>query len=76
MFKPRYEVIIKTAIQVIHLGRYKTKQEARLKASVWAREGYGNIIIRKCSHEVWEVLPLLLVIVPIVIGIMVKLNEN
>lgn len=76
MFKPRYEILINTPIQVIKLDGYKTMQQARLHASLWAREGYGDIIIRKRSHEVWEVLPVLLVIVPIVIGIMVKLNER
>lgn len=54
MFKPRYEILINTPIQVIKLDGYKTMQQARLDASLWAREGYGNIIIRKQKRSLTD----------------------
>lgn len=54
MFKPRYKIIIQTNQQTIHLDGYKTIQQARLGASLWAREGYGNIIIRKQKRSLTD----------------------
>jgi len=47
MLKRRYKILITTDTQVIHLGKYKTMEIARAHAKPWAKEGYGNIIIRR-----------------------------
>jgi hypothetical protein len=73
MFKRNYSVFVGGS----EVNRnYLNKQQAWSVAKEWASDGYDDVVIRRHASEIWEVLPILLVIVPIVIGIMVKLNEH
>jgi len=47
MFKRRYTILINTPAQTIPLKGYKTMELARADAKLWAKEGYGDIIIRR-----------------------------
>jgi hypothetical protein len=74
MLKPRYTILINTPTQTIPLKGYKTMELARADAKLWAKEGYGNIIIRKEASEIWEVLPVALFVSLLLVGLMVSLG--
>lgn len=54
MFKPRWTILINGTTGVIRLDGYKTELEARYDASLWAREGYQQITIRKEKRRLTE----------------------
>lgn len=54
MFKPRYTILVNGKSGVIRLEGYKTIQLARYDASMWAREGYQQITIRKEKRRLTE----------------------
>lgn len=54
MFKPRWTILVNGTTGVIRLEGYKTELEARYDASLWAREGYKEITIRKEKRSLTE----------------------